>query len=43
MSQIDPLLPFKIGPVNGRQAGESGLRQTNQTVFFSMVASTDVV
>jgi hypothetical protein len=33
MAQVDPLLPFKIGPVNGRQAGESGLRRTNQTVF----------
>jgi hypothetical protein len=25
--QVDLLLPFKIGPVNGRQAGESGLRR----------------
>ena len=25
-SQIDPLLPFKIGPMNGREARESGLR-----------------
>jgi hypothetical protein len=24
--QIDPLLPFKIGLVNGREARESGLR-----------------
>ena len=23
---IDPLLPFKIGPMNGREARESGLR-----------------
>jgi hypothetical protein len=23
---FDPLLPFKVGPVNGRKAGESGLR-----------------
>jgi hypothetical protein len=26
MSQIDPLLPFEIDPVNGREAPESGLR-----------------
>ena len=25
MSSIDPLLPFKIGPMNGREAQESGL------------------
>jgi hypothetical protein len=28
VSQIDPLLPFKIGPVNGREAPESGLPLT---------------
>jgi len=26
MSQIDPELPFKIGPMDGREARESGLR-----------------
>ena len=26
MGQIDPLLPFEIDPVNGREAPESGLR-----------------
>jgi hypothetical protein len=27
MGQVDPLLPFKIGPVNGREAREGGLRR----------------
>ena len=31
MAQIDPLLPFKIGPMNGREARESG-RSRNATV-----------
>jgi hypothetical protein len=26
MSQFDPLLPFQIGPVNGREGRGSGLR-----------------
>ena len=26
MANFDPLLPFKIGPTNGREARESGLR-----------------
>ena len=26
--QFDPLLPFTIGPMNGREARESGLRPT---------------
>jgi hypothetical protein len=25
-NKIDPLLPFRIGPMNGREARESGLR-----------------
>jgi hypothetical protein len=26
MGKFDPLLPFEIGPTNGREARESGLR-----------------
>jgi hypothetical protein len=26
LHDLDPLLPFKIGPMNGREARESGLR-----------------
>jgi hypothetical protein len=37
MSQIDQLLPFQIGPVNGREAQESGLR-----LKASVVPTADV-
>ena len=40
MCQFDPLLPFKIVPVNGRDAQESGLSRAAQ--LFSHVASHEV-
>jgi hypothetical protein len=30
MAQYDPLLTFKVGPLNGREAPESGLRRTRR-------------
>ena len=32
MGQIDPELPFEIGPMNGREAREGGLRPKAEAV-----------
>jgi hypothetical protein len=37
-NNIDPLLPFKIGPVNGRKGRESGLRLKGLRQQAEMIA-----
>jgi hypothetical protein len=39
MGQIDPELPFEIGPMNGREAPESGLRPNSEVVPYPIVAA----
>ncbi len=36
MGMFDPELPFKIGPMNGREARESGLRLGNDWSLTSL-------
>jgi hypothetical protein len=47
VATIDPLLPFEMGPVNGREGRESGLWlkasiASNQPISFGLVGASSL-